>query len=372
LPELAFAGALAGRRFRYFEKDGFIISADADFTITGTIETDLLPEGPFGDHLGYYSLQHLFPVLKIEQVYHRPDAIFPFTVVGRPPQEDTSFGQLVHLISGPAIPAEISGLEAVHAVDAAGVHPLLLASAHERYVPYTERQPLEILTIANAILGFGQLSLAKYLFIAAAEDKPPEIHDIAGFLQHIFSRMDFTRDLHFQTQTTMDTLDYSHFTLNRGSKVIAAAAGKQQRRLSEIWPEQWTLPEGFSRPTLVFPGVFTVNGPSALKRKNYEQDAEHLAAHLSDLTETDGIALLVIVDEAGFCAERFNNFIWVTFTRSDPAADSYGLDAHFVDKHWTIRPPWIIDARLKDHHAPALECDPQVAEKVSEKLTQWR
>ncbi len=185
LSELSFAGALAGHRIRMIQRPNALpIYADADFTIIGTIEADhMLPEGPFGDHLGYYSLAHEYPVLRVEQVFHRKGAIWPFTVVGRPPQEDTVLGQLIHEISGPAIPSVIPGVHAVHAVDAAGVHPLLLAIGSERYMPYLERRrPAELLTLGNAILGQGQLSLAKYLLIVAGEDNPTlDIHDLAAF-----------------------------------------------------------------------------------------------------------------------------------------------------------------------------------------------
>src|SRR5690606_30406744 len=171
ISELLFAGMLAGRRFRYKRHDGYLVSSDADFVITGTVDPrETRPEGPFGDHLGYYSLVHDFPFLRVEKVWHRRDAIWPFTVVGRPPQEDTSFGKLIHEITAPVVPKEIPGVHALHAVDAAGVHPLLLAIGSERYVPWGERIPQELLTIANAILGFGQCSLAKYLLIAARED----------------------------------------------------------------------------------------------------------------------------------------------------------------------------------------------------------
>ena len=173
LPELAFAGALGGERIRMVALDrGLPMPAEVDFVIQGTIDPHLRkPEGPFGDHLGYYSLKHDFPVLNVTRVYHRDNAIWPFTSVGRPPQEDTSFGAFIHELTGPVIPSVVAGLDSVHAVDAAGVHPLLLAIAHERYVPYAEiRRPQEILTVANALLGQGQLSLAKYLLIVARED----------------------------------------------------------------------------------------------------------------------------------------------------------------------------------------------------------
>ncbi|HVK19309.1 MAG TPA: UbiD family decarboxylase, partial [Fimbriiglobus sp.] len=213
LPELAFAGALGGRRLRLAPAaNGLPAPAEADFVISGSIDpTATKPEGPFGDHLGYYSLAHDFPVMRVDAIYHRPGAIWPFTVVGRPPQEDTSFGEFIHELTGPVIPTVISGVHAVHAVDAAGVHPLLLAVGSERYVPYAERRkPQELLTIASAVLGQGQLSLAKYLFIVAKEDAPDlDVHDVAGFFRHVLERADWATDLHFHTRTTIDTLDYS-------------------------------------------------------------------------------------------------------------------------------------------------------------------
>src|SRR5262245_13068862 len=225
LPEIAFAGALGGYRVLLVTPPGAAagappIAGEADFCITGTVDPDKqLPEGPFGDHLGYYSLAHPFPVLNVERVWHRPGAIWPFTVVGRPPQEDTSFGQLIHELTGPVIPTVVHGVHAVHAVDAAGVHPLLLAIGSERYVPYAPRsRPQELLTSANALLGQGQLSLAKYLLIVAREDDPKvDIHDIPAFLRHLLERVDWRSDLHFQTSTTIDTLDYSGSGFNEGS-----------------------------------------------------------------------------------------------------------------------------------------------------------
>ncbi|HEU0264194.1 MAG TPA: UbiD family decarboxylase, partial [Geobacterales bacterium] len=164
MPELAFAGLLAGRRLDMVSRAGGLpIPAEADFCICGRVRPGVtLPEGPFGDHLGYYSLAHNFPVLEVEQVFNRPGAIFPFTTVGRPPQEDSTFGAFIHELTAPLIPSVLPGVVAVHAVDAAGVHPLLLAMGSERYVPYADEQyPMELLTQANAILGQGQLSLAK-------------------------------------------------------------------------------------------------------------------------------------------------------------------------------------------------------------------
>jgi len=368
LSELTFAGALAGRRVRMIRREREpAIAADADFCITGTVDPDKrLPEGPFGDHLGYYSLAHDYPVLRVERVYHREGAIWPFTVVGRPPQEDTVFGELIHELTGPVIPSVLPGVKAVHAVDAAGVHPLLLAIGSERYVPYRQlEQPQELLTQAHAILGQGQLSLAKYLFIVADQDSPQlDVHDIPAFFQHVLERLDLQRDLHFETRTTIDTLDYSGTGLNEGSKVVVAAAGSPRRNLPDRLPEELRLPEDFSNPAVCLPGVLAVEGPK------FEERGLATVQSLCESYEPDdpicAFPLIVIVDDSEFVARSLNNFLWVTFTRSNPAADVHGIGALVHQKHWGCRGSVVIDARIKPHHAPPLVEDPEVRRRVDQ------
>ncbi len=367
LSEMTFAGALGNRRFRYFyDEEGFCISADADFVITGTVEPYAnKPEGPFGDHLGYYSLVHPFPLMKVHKVYHRKNPVWSFTVVGRPPQEDTSFGALIHEITGSAIPSEIPGLHEVNAVDAAGVHPLLFAIGSERYTPYlTERKPQEILTIANHILGKNQLSLAKYLFISAKEDNPSlHTHDIGGFLMHILERMDFGRDLHFHTNTTIDTLDYTGGALNSGSKVVFAAAGEKKRELWRELPAELSIPSVFSGIKLALPGIATIEAPAYQNEETTERQISILDEQLKKENLT-GLALIVLCDDAGFTAASVNNLVWVTFTRSNPSHDIYGINSFTRHKHWGCEGPVIIDARKKPHHAPELIKDPDVERRV--------
>lgn len=368
LSELLFGAALGGRPVRMICRDGRLpIYADADFCITGTIDTQKTKtEGPFGDHLGYYSLQHQFPYLEVDHVYHRTGAIWPFTVVGRPPQEDTSFGEIIHEITGPVIPSVLPGVKAIHAVDAAGVHPLLLAIGSERYVPYAqERMPQELLTIANAILGQGQLSLAKYLFIIAHEDQPDlDIHDIAGYMRHVLERVDWQRDLHFQTRTTMDTLDYSGTGINQGSKVVIAAAGKKRRDLGTEFPAELTLPDGFRNPRIALPGVLAVEAPKSV---HGDQVAELFCSRIMDQkARLESFPLIVLVDDSEFAARTLNNWLWVTFTRSNPAADISGIDSFTHEKHWGCRGSLVIDARVKPHHAPPLIEDPKVTRRVDE------
>lgn len=371
MSELGFAGALGGRRIRLITRGaGLPIAADADFVITGTVDPErLLPEGPFGDHLGYYSLAHDFPVLNVERVYHRRDPIWLFTSVGRPPQEDTSFGEIIHELTGPIIPTVIAGVKGVHAVDAAGVHPLLLAIGSERYVPYAERrQPQELLTCANAILGQGQLSLAKYLMIVAQEDLPGlDVNDLRGMFRGLLERIDWRRDLHFQTKTTIDTLDYSGEGLNSGSKVVMAAVGPAVRVLPAELPGGFNLPEGFGEPTVPLPGIVAVSGPKYCAEFDAGGRDESIARFLREVSlehPLNRFPLIVIVDECSFVGESLKNFLWVTFTRSNPATDIHGICEFVENKHWGCRGSLIIDARIKPHHAPPLIDDPEVMRRV--------
>lgn len=375
ISELTFAGILGGKKFRYaYDAHGNLISLDADFIITGEIENGLNKvEGPFGDHLGYYSLKHPFPVLKISKVYAKKNAIWPFTVVGRPPQEDTGFGDMIHRMAGDAIQSEIPGVKEVHAVDAAGVHPLLLAVGSERYTPYLkEKFPQEILTQANHILGSGQLSLAKYLFIAADDSANLKASDEKGFIQYVLERIDFARDLHFHTQTSIDTLDYSGTALNRGSKVVFAAFGERKRDLCKTLHSDWQQFDFLKNPKLVSQGIIAIEASSFIEAEKATREAENICLRLMQYPRVyDGVSMIILCDDASFVAADYSNFLWSVFTRSNPADDIYGVDSFIVKKHWGCRGPLMIDARIKPHHAPPLIADPKVSEAADKILNNY-
>jgi len=387
LSELTFAGALAGHRIPMLARPGRpAVYADADFVIEGTVEPGATkPEGPFGDHLGYYARKHEFPVLRVDAVWHRDGAIWPMTVVGRPPQEDTLFGWLVHELTGPVIPSVLPGVSSVHAVDASGVHPLLLAVGSERYQPWRPAgRPAELLTQASAILGQGQLSLAKYLVIVDGTEAPGlDAHDVRGVFGHALARADWTRDCHFHTETTIDTLDYSGAGLNTGSKLVVAARGPAIRELARELTPGTHVPDGFRNPRLCLPGVVAVEGPRIEPRPRLDAendaaiwasaaaapwaaDVERFCAAIDTLHPLRSWPLVVIVDDADFAAASLENFLWVTFTRSNPAADVHGVESFTHQKHWGCRGPLVIDARLKPHHAPPVEEDPAVTARVDD------
>lgn len=365
ISEMTFAGVLGGRRFRYCYRDGFCVSTDADFVITGEVYPgENKPEGPFGDHLGYYSLQHDFPLMRVHKVFAKKDAIWPFTVVGRPPQEDTSFGQLIHEMTGSAIKVEVPGLKEVHAVDAAGVHPLLLAIGSERYTPYAPaRQPAEILTIANHVLGTGQLSLAKFLFITADDSNNLSTHDIPAYFTYILQRINLERDIHFYTNTTIDTLDYSGTSINSGSKVVLAAYGEVIRELCTGVPQAIMQLRGFDNARLVMPGIVSVQCSKYEQEEKAKAEIELLNQQLEN-SQLLGLVMIVVADDAGFISANMRNFLWATFTRCNPSHDIHGIGSFVKHKHWGCTGPLVIDARIKPHHAPPVVTDPAVEQKI--------
>lgn len=368
IAEILFAGALGGHRMPMIRRPGELpILAEADFCIRGYIDpARQKPEGPFGDHLGYYSLVHDFPVMRVDEVLHREDAVWPFTTVGRPPQEDTMFGAFIHELTADLIPQVFGGVHEVHAVDAAGVHPLLLAVGSERYVPYAgERQPQELITNGLSLLGNTQTSLSKYVILAAREDRPDlSCHDVPGFFRHVLERLDLGRDLHFITRTTMDTLDYSGISLNQGSKALWTAAGSPKRSLATRQPDSLSLPEGFHSSQFFAPGILILSGPAHTQpRDTVDPAMDELCRSLEQASGLDGFPLIVVADDAEFTAANWDNFLWVTFTRSDPATDTYGLHGLTHCKHWGCR-NMVVDARLKTYHAPALVDVSEIEKKV--------
>jgi 4-hydroxy-3-polyprenylbenzoate decarboxylase len=222
------------------------------------------------------------------------------------------------------------------------------------------------LTQANAILGQGQLSLAKYLFIANVQDDPAlDIHDVAGFLQHCLQRCDWRRDLHFQTCTTTDTLDYSGDGLNQGSKVVIAACGEPRRPLPAQCPENLDLPAGFDHPAVPIPGVLLVQGPACSSpTSSPTDDLKRFCNSLSAQAPINAFPLVVLCDDSAFASATFNNFVWTAFTRSDPARDIYGIGALSINKHWGCEGSLVLDARRKPQHAPPLLEDAEVENKL--------
>ena len=390
LPEVFLAGLLNGRRWRYFHTDeGWLVAAEADFCILGEIGEGNRVEGPFGDHLGYYSLEHPFPYLVVKHVYAKRNAIWPFTVVGRPPQEDSIFGKIIHELTDPFIHHVLPGVRAIHAVDESGVHPLLLALGRETYTPYLrEKRPQEILTIAHRILGFGQLSLAKFLLIMDEKSfvSPKKINQIDSFLNAFLQRTKLSRDLHFICNTTIDTLDYSGDQINQGSKLIWAAPNQIIRTLidREEFQESWNLSNTLGNLLAgygccwVTPGVLAVNLKKFVDYSQSQNEINILVKKIEHSIKSgfdnfwDKVPLLILADDAQLVAANFKNFLWIVFTRTNPSHDIYGAFSTVSYKHWSCQEPLLMDARIKSHHSPILTEDPKVERRVDRLATKGK
>ncbi len=269
-------------------------------------------------------------------------------------------------MTGKAIQAEIPGLKEVNAVDAAGVHPLLLAIGSERYTPYAQtKQPAELLTIANHMLGTGQLSLAKFLFITADESNLLHTHDISAFFKFVFERINPDRDIHFYTNTTIDTLDYSGTGLNTGSKVVFAAYGEKIRELSEEIPFVLKESTEINGSKLIMPGVIAIQTKKYSNHLETKQEIDNINLRFKEsLSSLKGVTMLILCDDVDFTSKTINNFLWVAFTRTNPSHDIYGIADFYENKHWGCRGPIILDARIKPHHAPPVELDPAIIKKT--------
>jgi 4-hydroxy-3-polyprenylbenzoate decarboxylase len=254
-------------------------------------------------------------------------------------------------------------------VDAAGVHPLLLAIGSERYTPYMQtKKPAEILTIANHILGTGQLSLAKFLWITAKDANAKfklDTHNEQAFFAYMLARMDFSRDLHFYTNTTIDTLDYSGENLNSGSKLVLAAYGEVKRILAAIVPD--SIENLNADAHLIMPGVIALNA----NKINTGLLKTMLNGLGNELLENEGVAMIVLTEDAAWMASNMQNFLWAAFTRANPSHDIDGIDAFVENKHWGCKGPLIIDATIKKHHAPPVVKDAEVEKRVDAILAKY-
>jgi UbiD family decarboxylase len=352
IPELVLASLLQGGRIDIIHDPGVSplpIVAQSDFLLVGRVPPKKRRlEGPFGDHYGYYALAHDFPVLEVERLYHRRNAVFPATVVGRPPQEDHYIGEYLQELFAPLYPLVMNGVLDVWAYDEAGMHPLAAAVVHERY-------RREAFMAAMRILGEGQLSLTKFLLITEAR---LPLRDFRIVLSHILERADFDSDLFVFSPVAEDTLDYSSGRLNEGSKAILMGLGEKRYPLTDA------LQTGFHRPVFrrqrIFqPGVLIVEGPTWHRE-------DRVAEQLLQEEAVRSFRLVCLVDDADAAARDVASFLWTVFTRFEPAADLYGVNTRLERCQVRLSAPLLIDCRLKPWFPPPVEAEPETIRRVDE------
>ena len=356
VPELMLASLLAGRRLERCPGPGeHPLLAQAEIALTGRVPPRLRrPEGPFGDHYGYYSLRHDYPVFEVERLCRRKDAIYPATVVGKPRQEDFYIGDLLQELLAPLFPLVMPGVVDLWSYGETGYHSLAAAVVRERY-------KREAMASAFRILGEGQLSLTKFLLVT---DRPVELRDFRATLEHVLARTRPETDLYVFSNLSMDTLDYSGPAVNEGSKGVWLGLGDPVRELPrEFRPEQ-PLPPDVGDVRVFCAGCLVIGARPAAEDP---QAGPRLAAHPA----FRGWPLLVLSDEPRRAAASPMNFLWTTFTRFEPAADIHAAATRVLRHHVVHEPPVLIDARRKPSFPAEVSCDPDTAALVTRRWKEY-
>jgi UbiD family decarboxylase len=355
VPELVLASLLAGGRIRRCPGPcAHPLIVEAEFALMGRVPAGVRrPEGPFGDHYGYYSLQHDYPVFEIDHIAHRRDAIFPATVVGKPRQEDFYIGDLLQELLSPLFPLVMPAVESLWSYGETGYHSLAAAVVGQRY-------RREAMASAFRILGEGQLSLTKFLLVT---DRPVDLRDFPRTLEHVLERTNPETDLYVFSNVSMDTLDYTGPEVNLGSKGVLLGLGEPVRDLPREYQDA-NPPAGMGEAGPFCRGCLVVGGPSWSAEPGA---AARFAAH-------PGFAewpLIVMTDDPGRALASPVNFLWTTFTRFEPAADIHAAGVDVKRHHLSYTPPLVIDARVKPPYPDELFCDPETAGLVSRRWKEY-
>ena len=355
VPELLLASLIAGERLPQVHGQGpHPLVATAEFALIGEVPPHVRkPEGPFGDHYGYYSLTHDYPVFEVKRIAHRTDAIFPATVVGKPRQEDFYIGDLLQELLSPFFPLVMPAVEKLWSYGETGYHSLAAAVVKQRY-------KREAMASAFRILGEGQLSLTKFLLVT---DRHVDVKNFKATLEHILARTNTETDLYVFSNLSMDTLDYTGPVVNEGSKGVWLGLGDPVRDL----PRQFsaaTLPAGVSDVRIFCAGCLVVGAPGYAAEPG-------AAARLAGEPVFANWPLLVITDEPARAAASPMNFLWTTFTRFEPAADIHAAERRIVRNHIAYRGPVVIDARLKPGFPKELTCREDIAELVTRRWNEY-
>ena len=350
--ELMLASLLAGKKIKTVSNplgaNRHRLIAEAEFAICGHVGPQTRRvEGPFGDHYGYYSLKHDYPVFKADAVYHRKDAIYPATVVGKPRQEDFYIGDSLQELLSPLFPLVMPAVRDLWSYGETGFHSLAAAVVRERYAR-------EALSAGFRILGEGQLALTKFLLLT---DTPRDLRDFKLLFEHILARVEWHRDLFIFSQTAFDTLDYASGKINHGSKAILMGLGEAKRELATTFSGELiagvTNAEPFCRGCLVVAG------------EAYEKD-KNLGERVAGSGRFDDWQVVVIHDDIEF-ARATDKFLWATWTRFDPASDIYAKEVTTRNNHIGYTAPVVIDARMKPWYPPEVEPRDDIVKKVNER-----
>jgi len=353
IPELVLASLLQGKKLEMVKNrhGGHPLVAHAEFALTGIVPPHVRkPEGPFGDHYGYNSLQHDYPVFQVQHMYHRKNAVYPATVVGRPRQEDFFIGDFLQELLSPLFPLVMSSVRQLKTFGETGFHCLAAARVMDRY-------PREAFGAGLRILGEGQLSLTKFLILT---DGNIDVEDFPKLWKHVIERVDWGKDLFVFANVSQDTLDYTGPSVNKGSKAMLLGLGKEPiRNMPQVF--EGSLPDNLSHPKAFLPGTLVVQGP------DYETDPE-LAKKTANWAGLADWPVIILVDDCRAATLNLQEFLWTFFTRFEPAADIHGSEQSVVRYHVGLKPPIVFDCRMKPWYTDILEVDPETKQKVDARI----
>jgi 3-polyprenyl-4-hydroxybenzoate decarboxylase len=329
--------------------------ANAEFALMGQVAPGVRrPEGPFGDHYGYYSLQHDYPVFEVRQMAHRKHAIYPATVVGKPRQEDFFIGDLLQELLSPLFPLVMPAVEQLWSYGETGYHSLAGAVVKQRY-------KREAMASAFRILGEGQLSLTKFILLT---DRLVDLKDFRATLEHVLARTNPQTDLYVFSNLSMDTLDYTGPVVNEGSKGVWLGLGDPIRELPRAFAPPVPPPSDITDVRVFCGGCLVVGARSF----GDDRDApSRIAAHPA----FSGWPLIVVSDEPARATRSDMNFLWTTFTRFEPAADIHAASQRVVRHHIEYEPPVVIDARIKPWYPKEVTCRPDIAHTVTQRWSAY-
>lgn len=354
VPELMLASLLTGGKIGMADNPAgpHRLVAESEFAIVGHVPPgERRPEGPFGDHYGYYSLTHDYPVFHADALFHRKDAIFPATVVGKPRQEDFFIGDYLQELLSPLFPVVMPAVKDLWSYGETGFHSLAAAVVKERY-------GREALSAGFRILGEGQLTLTKFLLLT---DKSQDLRDFRSLFEHILARVEWHRDLFIFSQTSFDTLDYASGKINHGSKAILMGTGDAKRYLPHEFHGE--LPSGIRRAGVFCGGCIVVEGPA------YEDESD-LGDRLARSGKFDDWQMIVLHDNADLVRST-DKFLWATWTRFDPATDIHAKEAILKNNHVGYAAPIIIDARMKPWYPKEVEPREDIVKLVDKRWNKY-
>jgi UbiD family decarboxylase len=355
VPELLLTSLMLGKRVDLAPnpRGPLPLIAGAEFALVGEIPSrERMPEGPFGDHYGYYSEIHDYPFMRVKALFHRKDAIFPATVVGKPRQEDFYLGDFLQELLSPLFPVVMPGVRDLWSYGETGYHALSAAIVRERY-------RREAMSSAFRILGEGQLSLTKFLLLT---NQPVNLRDFKATLAHVLARADFRTDLFVFANLSMDSLDYAGPKVNEGSKGVLLGTGDPIRTLKSEFSGS---PGRDARKVRVFcPGCLVVECAS------FKEDREAPQRIARDPAFADW-PLLVLSDDADRHVKSPMNFLWSTFTRFNPASDIHAARIDLVANHPSFTAPVVIDSRMKPWYPEELFCDEATAKLVTRRWSEY-